>query len=147
MVDWGLWFAAAGILVAVEIFTGTFYLLMLALGCIAGGIAAVLGLGMPFQFSLSALVGLIATLLLTKSRFNPKRFHQPQQDPNMNMDIGNTVVINEWQTLSEGISRARISYRGAMWDVELSKEAQAKSGTFVIQEIRSNRLIVKNMAE
>ena len=37
MEDWMIWFGMAGILVISEIFTGTFYLLMIALGSLAGG--------------------------------------------------------------------------------------------------------------
>ena len=32
MTDWIAWFVAAGILVIFEVFTGTFYLLMIAVG-------------------------------------------------------------------------------------------------------------------
>ena len=34
------WWIAAGMLVAIELLTGTFYLLMLALGCVAAALAA-----------------------------------------------------------------------------------------------------------
>ena len=40
-----LWWVAAGIAVAVELATGTFYLLMIALGLAAAAIAAHLGAG------------------------------------------------------------------------------------------------------
>ena len=39
-----LWWLVAGALVAVELATGTFYLLMLSLGCVAGALAAHAGL-------------------------------------------------------------------------------------------------------
>ena len=40
-----IWWVAAGVLVAVELATGSFYLLMLALGAAAAAIAAHLGFG------------------------------------------------------------------------------------------------------
>ena len=58
--DWSdstLWWVAAGVLVAVEISSGTFYLLMLALGCAAGALAAHVGLGGAAQLTTAALVG------------------------------------------------------------------------------------------
>jgi len=47
--DWNLapvWWIATGVLIAVELATGTFYLLMLAVGAAAGAMAAHLGLGL-----------------------------------------------------------------------------------------------------
>ena len=43
MTDWMIWFAAACVLVILEMATGTFYLLMIAIGAAAGGIAALSG--------------------------------------------------------------------------------------------------------
>ncbi len=37
---WTFWWVAGGVLVAAELATGTFYLLMLALGCGAAAVAA-----------------------------------------------------------------------------------------------------------
>ncbi len=42
MIDGYVWFGIAGLLIAVELFTGTFYLLMIALGLGAGGLVAFL---------------------------------------------------------------------------------------------------------
>ncbi len=44
-----VWWLIAGVLVAVELMTGSFYLLMLALGAAAGAVAAHLGIGTPPQ--------------------------------------------------------------------------------------------------
>ncbi|MEK9804034.1 MAG: NfeD family protein, partial [Curvibacter sp.] len=49
MADTTLWWLAAGILVAAELVTGTFYLLMLALGLGAGALAADAGLAGTVQ--------------------------------------------------------------------------------------------------
>ncbi|MGH8809870.1 MAG: NfeD family protein, partial [Noviherbaspirillum sp.] len=37
MADWMIWFSLAGILVISEMFSGTFYLLMIGIGLAAGG--------------------------------------------------------------------------------------------------------------
>jgi membrane protein implicated in regulation of membrane protease activity len=47
--------------------------------------------------------------------------------------------VAQWQA---GV--ARVSYRGALWDVELLSGADARPGLFVIREVRGNRLIVSN---
>ena len=44
-----VWWVLAGIAVAVELSTGTFYMLMLALGLAAGAIASHLGFDVPLQ--------------------------------------------------------------------------------------------------
>jgi len=51
-----LWWIAAGVLVAAELTSGSFYLLMLAMGMSAGALAAHAGLGQPVQFIAAALV-------------------------------------------------------------------------------------------
>src|SRR4051794_30409269 len=71
MSDWMGWLLAAGVLVIVELFSATFYLLMIALGMLAGGIAALLGAGMPLQTVAAAIAGVAATLLLRRSRYRP----------------------------------------------------------------------------
>jgi hypothetical protein len=45
MSDWMIWFMFAGVLVILEIATGTFYLLMLGIGLAAAGLAALGGAG------------------------------------------------------------------------------------------------------
>ena len=49
MSSYYIWFAAAVVLVIAEMATGTFYLLMIAVGVAAGGVAALAGLGVPAQ--------------------------------------------------------------------------------------------------
>jgi len=57
------WWVAAGVVVAAELATGTFYLLMMALGLAAAALAAHLGLGGSAQIATGALVAGIATAL------------------------------------------------------------------------------------
>ncbi|HNJ45700.1 MAG TPA: NfeD family protein, partial [Ottowia sp.] len=49
MADSTVWWIAAGLLVAAELLTGTFYLLMLAIGAAAGALAAHAGLSLSAQ--------------------------------------------------------------------------------------------------
>ncbi|RYF40251.1 MAG: NfeD family protein, partial [Comamonadaceae bacterium] len=52
-----IWWILAGITVALELATGTFYLLMLALGLVAGALSAHLGLGITGQILTAAIIG------------------------------------------------------------------------------------------
>jgi membrane protein implicated in regulation of membrane protease activity len=64
MADWMVWLAAAGVLIVLELFTGTFYLLMMAIGLAFGALAAWLGAAMPVQTIVAAVVGIAGTGLL-----------------------------------------------------------------------------------
>jgi membrane protein implicated in regulation of membrane protease activity len=139
MTDVTVWLLMAGVLVVFELITGTFYVLMIAIGMAFGALAAMLGFGMPVQVLVSAVVGLVATGLLHRSRFGRPQRGDAARDPNVNIDIGQTVKVDTW---SDG--KARIMYRGAQWDVDLAPGAIAEGGTFRIVEVRGSRLVVSN---
>lgn len=139
MADWMAWFVLAGVLVILEMFTGTFYLLMIGLGLAAGGLASLAGMGGEVQLIVAGMVGAIATYGLRRSkwgRFSPR---DAARDPNVNLDIGQSLQIDAWH--DDGRT-ARAMYRGALWDVELEHGATARPGSFVIREVRGSRLIV-----
>jgi len=139
MADWMVWLAAAGVLIVLELFSGTFYLLMMALGLAFGALAAWLGAAMPVQTIAAAVIGVVATTLLHRSRFGRKPRGDAARDKNVNMDIGENVVVATWID-----GRARVMYRGALWDVELGPGAQPAAGNFRIVEVQGSRLIVTN---
>lgn len=139
MSDWMNWLVGAGILVIAEMFTGTFYLLMIAIGLAFGGIAALLGASGPIQTLVAAAVGLAATGVLHRSRFGRPARANPARDHNVNLDIGARLAVPGWQD-----GRARVMYRGALWDVELGPGAQPEAGDYRIVEVQGNRLIVAN---
>jgi membrane protein implicated in regulation of membrane protease activity len=139
MADWMNWMVAAGVLVILELFTGTFYLLMIAIGLAFGGGAALLHLSGPLQMVVAAAVGLIATGVLYRSRFGHPAKRNAARDPNVNIDIGQSVAVDEWHD-----GRARVLYRGALWDVELGQGANPQAGQFKIVEVQGSRLIVAN---
>lgn len=144
MSEWMAWFLAAGLLVILELFTGTFYLLMTAIGVAAGGVAALGGFGAPWQAAVAAIVGIAATLMLRRSRFGKPLRTEAARDPNVNLDIGQRLVVEQW---SHGA--ARVMYRGALWDVELAPDADivaAGGASYTICEVRGSRLIVKPLS-
>jgi membrane protein implicated in regulation of membrane protease activity len=139
MADWMNWLVMAGALVILELFTGTFYLLMIAIGLAVGGAAALLGATLAVQTVSAAVVGVIATLVLRRSRFGNVTPGDAARDPNVNLDIGQQVAVPGW---SDGV--ARVMYRGAQWDIELAPGARPESGNFKIVEVRGSRLVVNN---
>ncbi len=68
MTSWMLWLALAGALTILELFSGTFYLLMIALGMLAGALVAFAGAAETVQLLTAAAVGAAATALLRRSR-------------------------------------------------------------------------------
>jgi membrane protein implicated in regulation of membrane protease activity len=139
MADWMNWLVAAGVLVILELFTGTFYLLMIAIGLAVGGVVALAGGGFPAQAIAAAFVAIAATGWLHRSRFGRPTRHEATRDRNVNMDIGQRVNVPAWDN-----GRARVMYRGALWDVELGQGATPQAGDFRIVEVQGSRLVVAN---
>jgi len=139
MADWMGWLAAAGVLIVLELFSGTFYLLMMALGLAFGALAAWLGAAMPVQTITAAVIGIVATTLLHRSRLGRAPRGNAARDKNVNLDIGEHVAVDAWHD-----GHARVMYRGALWDIELGPGAQPQAGNFRIVEVQGSRLIVAN---
>jgi len=140
MTDLTGWLVLAGVLVVFEMLTGTFYVLMIAIGMVFGAAAAMLGFGLPAQILVAAVVGVVATGILHRSRFGRPLRQDAARDPNVNIDIGQSVQVETW---TDG--KARVMYRGAQWDVDLAPGAIAGAGSFKIVEVRGSRLVVSNV--
>jgi len=140
---WTFWWVAAGIAVAVELATGTFYLLMLALGFAAGAIAAHLGLSGTGQVVGAALVGGGATAF-----WRLRRARQPVSVPaagnrDVNLDIGDHVQVEQWST----DRTTRVQHRGSVWAARLAPGAAAAPGRHVIAAVEGNWLVLAPAAQ
>lgn len=137
-----VWWVAAGVTVAAELATGTFYLLMMALGMVAGAVAAHLGLAAPAQVIAAALLGGGATALwhLHRRRQPPTRAVHENRD--VNLDIGERVYVAIWA--SDGT--ARVPYRGSTWSVRLAAGAEARPGEHLVQAVEGNWLVLRPMS-
>jgi membrane protein implicated in regulation of membrane protease activity len=131
------WWIVAGVLVVLELMSGTFYLLMIAIGFIAGGLAHWAGAGLAIEFPVAALVGLIAVIALRRSRFGISRRRDASQDPGVNLDIGETLQVERWHD-----GHARAMYRGAEWDVDLAPGETEGATLYQIIAMHGSRLIV-----
>ena len=137
--DWnppGVWWLATGVLVAAELATGTFYLLMLALGCVAAALTAHAGMGNSSQLVSFALVGGGCTALWYYSRSKRPRTLPAESNPDVNLDIGQTVHVAEWA--ADGT--ARVHYRGAAWSVRLASPGAHRPGEHVIVALHGTEL-------
>jgi membrane protein implicated in regulation of membrane protease activity len=114
--------------------------LMIAIGMAFGAVAAVFGFSLPLQILVAAVIGVAATGILHRSRFGRPMRQDAARDPNVNIDIGQSVQVDTWND-----GKARVMYRGAQWDVDLAPGAVAAAGSFRIVEIRGSRLVVGNV--
>lgn len=130
------WWIVAGVLVAIELATGTFYLLMLALGAVAGALAQWAGLDAAAQVVAAALVGGGATSLWHIRRARHPKSAPASSNPDVLLDIGQTVLVNQWR--ADGT--ARVSYRGSEWDAHLAPSRPAQAGAHRITAVHGNRL-------
>jgi membrane protein implicated in regulation of membrane protease activity len=129
------WFLLALILVGLEMATGTFYLLIVAIAMAIGGTAALLGLVFATQLALAALAGIsgIVLLLRWKSR-------HVLDITSQSLDIGQPVKVLTWY--DDGT--ARVFYRGTEWNAELETKDSGHNGFFYIKDIRGSVLVLTN---
>jgi membrane protein implicated in regulation of membrane protease activity len=133
------WWLVAGALAAAELGTGTFYLLMLALGCAAGALAAHAQQGLFVQALVAAVVGGGAVLAWHRVRARAPAGVPPQANRDINLDIGEQLQVDGWN--ADGT--ARVSYRGSAWNVRFIGEGPALPGPHVIAEVRHNELALR----
>lgn len=133
-----LWWLLAGILVAAELITGTFYLLMLALGLAAAAIAAHLGLAGGAQLLVAALIGGGATALWHWKRARQPRSAPARENRDVNLDIGERVQVAAWNP----DRTTQVQYRGSRWQARLQPGAEAAAGEHRVAAVEGNWLVL-----
>jgi membrane protein implicated in regulation of membrane protease activity len=129
------WFVLSLVLVGLEMATGTFYLLMVAVAMAVGGLAALLGTSMAWQLTLSALMVIAGTIFLRRWKST-----QASAASSTNFDIGQPVRVIKWNDNGS----ARVFYRGAEWDAELETASIPQNETLYIAAIRGSGLVLTN---
>lgn len=133
------WWVAAGIAIAAELGTGTFYLLMIAVGLAAAAIAAHLGLSLPLQMVTGAIVGAGATAAWWAYRKRHGSSERPpHQSRDVNLDIGERVHVAAWAP--DGTAQVR--YRGSGWTARLAPGAPPLAGEHVVSAVEGNWLVL-----
>ena len=134
-----LWWIAAGVLVAAELASGTFFLLMLALGVAAGALAAHAGASATGQQLAAALVGGGAVSLWGWRHARRPRVPAAGSGPNAMLDIGARVHVGHWR--ADGT--ARVAYRGAEWDARWDGRGEPAAGEHLIHAIEGSLLLLR----
>ena len=127
MAAYWIWWIAAAALIAVELLTGTFYLLVVGLAVACGGIAALSGAPVPIQWLIAGVLGVIGTVWL--QRWKRSIAAKTPQQPSLDMTWGPDRT-------------ARVAYRGSTWDAELAAPDTPKVETMYITALRGSVLIL-----
>lgn len=133
-----IWLGLAALALIGELATGTFYLLLVALGLAAGGIVAWQQASLEWQLVVCGAMLLLGLLALRKTHVLKKREVNAARSVDVNLDIGQTVKVEAWAENST----ARVWYRGAHWQAELAAGQPAHGGEYIITELRGTRLIL-----
>jgi membrane protein implicated in regulation of membrane protease activity len=132
------WWLLAGVAVAAELTTGTFYLLMVAVGLAAAAIVAHIGLAVGPQLVAAAIVGGGATALWHWRRAREPRSLPARENRDVNLDIGERVQVSAWAP--DGT--ARVNYRGTTWSARLQPGAAASAGEHRVVAVEGNWLVL-----
>ena len=143
MAESTVWWLLTGTAVAVELLTGTFYLLMLAIGLAAAALVAHLGVSMPVQLVVAALVGggSVVGWHILRQR-GPKEL-PAAANRDVNLDIGETVHVTRWN--ADGTTQ--VKYRGAQWTAVPAPGSIPVAGPHRILEVVGSRLVIEQLQE
>ncbi|MEK9776415.1 MAG: NfeD family protein [Quisquiliibacterium sp.] len=139
MQEYWIWWGLAVLFGVLEIATGTFYLLVLAGGLAAGGVAAYLGTPFAGQLIAAALFSIGGWFWLRKLSARRVSGH-PGANRDLLLDIGQVVQVDRWQS-----PRAtEVVYRGAQWDAVLTEDdSPGEPGQYQIVRLQGNTLVLK----
>ena len=129
-----LWAVTGIVLIIIEMLTGTFYLLVLGIAALAAAAAAYLGQSFWVQAVTVAAVSVLGVILI-------KRFRgadQPVAD--QGLDIGQAVTLEAWISEPDGL--ARVKYRNAQWEAQVSGDRTPGGRVFYIHAVDGNTLRV-----
>ena len=115
-----IWLVAGFMLVIVELVTGTFYLLVLGIAAIAGGLVAYAGQPFPIQALVAAALAVIGVLWVNRMR---RASRAVKMQP---LDVGQPATFDHWVDRAAGL--ARVKYRDALWDATVTGEARGEQG-------------------
>ncbi len=135
-----IWWLLAGAAVGIEMVTGTFYLLMLAIGLAAAAITSHLGLPLTWQLVAAAVAGGGAVVLWHTLRGKQPSKLPAQSNADVHIDIGEPVYVDTWNP--DGT--ASVKYRGSNW-AAITHGSAPSAGQHRIKELLGNRLVLEKI--
>ncbi len=143
MSDSTLWWIVAGFFVSLELLTGSFYLLMLALGASAAALAAMMGASQSAQLVAAATVGSAAVYLwhrrlLQRGMLGVEDYTTTGLG---SLDVGEQVSVSQWG--ADGTTH--VHYRGSEWKARYHGAHVPSAGLHRIRAIESNYLVLEKV--
>lgn len=137
-----IWFALAVVALIGEAVTGTFYVLMIAVGLFVGGVLALAGAPLWMELTGAAFTTLL--LLWLVYRFRGQKVNA-QANSAVNLDVGRHITVDRWRP--DGT--ARVWYRGAHWEAELAPGSgdQRVSGPHEIVALEGSLLVIRPLSQ
>ena len=135
-IPYQVWFIIAAALIGAEMFTGAFYLAVLALAAVGSGVAAWCETSLTVQLGAAAVIAILGFLCIRK-------FKNARHTEFVSLDAGNPV---EW--LGAGADgHWQVRYRGAQWQARPQTPDTNPNAPLIISATRGNILIVKNLQQ
>lgn len=141
MADSTWWWLLAGALVVLELLSGTFFLLMLALSASVAAVAAHLGASLVTQIVVASVVGLASVGLWYQVKKRQPGDPSARTQRSVNLDVGEVIQVDAW--LPDG--SAQVKYRGAQWRVVQRPGNAPASGSYRIVELVGSSLLVEKV--
>ena len=123
------WLVAALILGGIDMVAGTFYLLMIGLGCLAGAVVYWADLSLAWQCAAASVCAVAGCLMV----FGFKAKHPEKDDAVSHPDAGH-------------IGTAEVMYRGASWRAKTADGSPLTAGSARIVRVDGAALVVEPIA-
>lgn len=130
-----LWIIMALILAGAEILTSTFYLLVLALGCLGAAAASYFSLGLNMELIVCAFVIVVGSFVVNRIR---ARRTAKKSERLLELDKGRQIEVDN--VGSDGL--AVVQYRGAPW-IARSENGPLSPGHFEIVRVDGTQLVIR----
>ena len=130
-----IWLVAGFLLVIVELVSGTFYLLVLGVAALAGGVVAYTGLPFSVQAIVAATLAVVGVVWVNRVRRVSTAVKM------RSLDAGQPAAFDRWVDRAAG--QARVKYRDALWDASVVGEISGEPGEVLyVASIDGNTLKV-----
>ncbi len=129
-----IWFVVAVVALILELLTGTFFLLLVAVAAAGAGIVSWLGADLAWQLLTFSILGIAGFFILKSSGIIRRGSrNSASRNTDVNLDIGQTVFVAEWTPLKTAV----VQYRGAQWQARLDPAVTGTpvSGNYRITDI------------
>lgn len=137
LTPWTIWIILAAVLAVAEMMTGTFYLLVVALAAVAGGLVALTDAPAWAQIATAAAVAAIGFIVLRVVRPQTTPLADAA-NPNLNMDVGTVVRVHAIDP--EGT--VRVDHRGAQWQARIEGATLTPNTDYRIARVEGVTLIL-----